>query len=110
MSPRPLLAALKLPPTIRRNGSADTRDRPQRGRVEPPAIGLCLMLLLVPAHHFEPEATDVFEVVCLIILAWHVIGWKIMSRERRAALVAGFRKRHGIPQDQPHKVDSILRK
>jgi hypothetical protein len=52
----------------------------------------------------------VFAVVCLIILAWHVIDWKFMSRERRAALVAGFKKRHGIPQDQPHKVDSILRK
>jgi hypothetical protein len=74
------------------------------------ASGLCLMLLLVVAHHFEPEATDVFVVVCLVILAWHVIDWKFMSRERRAALVAGFKKRHGIPQDQPHKVDSILRK
>jgi hypothetical protein len=30
------------------------------------ASGLCLMLLLVLAHHVEPEATDVFVVVCLI--------------------------------------------
>jgi hypothetical protein len=74
------------------------------------AGGLCLILLLVPAHHFEPEATGVFVVVYIIILAWHVIDWKFMSRERRAALVASFKKRHGIPQDQPHKVDSILRK
>jgi hypothetical protein len=49
-------------------------------------------------------------VVCLFTLAWHVIGWKFMSREGRAALVAGFKKRHGIPLDQPHKVDSILKK
>jgi hypothetical protein len=73
-------------------------------------VGTCTALLLVLARHFEPEATDVFVVVCLIILVWHVIDWKFMSRERRAALVAGFKKRHGIPQDQPHKVYSILRK
>jgi hypothetical protein len=74
------------------------------------ANGLCLVLLLILAHHFQPEGTDVFVVVCLFVLVWHVIGWKFMSREGRAALVAGFKKKHGIPQDQPHKVDSILKK
>jgi hypothetical protein len=74
------------------------------------AIGLCFIFLLVLAHYFEPEATDVFVVVCLVIFVWHVLGWKLMSRERRAALVAGFKKRHGIPQDQPHKVDSFLKR
>jgi hypothetical protein len=65
------------------------------------ASGLCLMLLLVLAHHFEPEATDVFVVVFLIILAWHVIDWKFMSRERRAALVAGFKKGMAYPRINP---------
>lgn len=74
------------------------------------ASGLSLVLLLILAHHFQPKAIDVFIVVCIVILAWHVIGWKVMSPEKRAALVAGFKKRHGIPQDQPRKVDSILKK
>jgi hypothetical protein len=39
-----------------------------------------------------------------------VIDWKLMSRERRAAVVADFKKKRGIPQDQPHKVDSFLKK
>jgi hypothetical protein len=74
------------------------------------ASTLCFVLLLVLEHHFAPEATDVLMVVCLIIFAWHVIDWKFMSRERRAAVVAGFKKKRGIPQDQPHKVDSFLKK
>jgi hypothetical protein len=74
------------------------------------AGSLSQVLLLVIAHHFEPEATDVFIVVCLIIFIWHVIGWKLMSRERRAALVAGFKVRHGIPPDVSHKVDTLLKK
>jgi hypothetical protein len=48
------------------------------------ASGLCFVLLLMLSHHFEPEATDVFHVVCLVFVIWQVLGWKFMSRERRA--------------------------
>jgi hypothetical protein len=74
------------------------------------ASALGLLLLLVLEHHFEPEATDLLITILVIVFAWHVIDWKLMSRERRAAIVAGFKKKRGIPQDQPHKVDSFLKK
>ena len=54
------------------------------------ASGLCLVLQLVLSHHFEPEATDVFLIVCLIIAVWQVLGWKLMSRE--LSRVLGRRK------------------
>jgi hypothetical protein len=73
------------------------------------ASGLCLVLLLVLSHHFEPEAADVFLVVCLIVAVWHVLGWKFMSRERRAEVIAGFKAKKGIPQGQTHKVDLFLK-
>jgi hypothetical protein len=68
------------------------------------------ILSIVIAHHIQPAGTDVFIIVGLIIFTWQVVDWKFMSAERWAALVAGYKKRHGIPQDQPHKVDSFLRK
>ncbi len=49
-------------------------------------------------------------VVFLIILVWHVIGWKLMSRERRGALIARYKARRGIPQHVPHKIDAFLKK
>jgi hypothetical protein len=74
------------------------------------ASALGLLLPLVLAHQFEPEATDLLIAILVVVFAWHVIDWKLMSRRRRAALVARFKERHGVPQDQPHKVDSFLRK
>jgi hypothetical protein len=74
------------------------------------ASGLGLILSLAVAHHVQPVGTDVFLVVLLITFIWQVIDWNFMSAERRAALVTNYKTRHGIPQDQPHKVDSILRK
>jgi hypothetical protein len=71
---------------------------------------LGIILSLVMAHHVQPAGTDVFIVVLLIIFIWQVIDWNFMSAERRAALVAKYKTRHGIPQHQPHKVDSFLRK
>jgi len=71
---------------------------------------LGFILSIVIAHHNEPIGTDVFIVVLLTIFIWQVIDWNFMSAERRAALVAGYKTRHGIPQDQPHKADSFLRK
>jgi hypothetical protein len=71
-------------------------------------IGLTFSIVI--AHRNQPVGTDVFIIVCLIILIWRVVEWKFMSAERRAALVADYKTMHGIPQDQPHKVDSFLKK
>jgi len=73
------------------------------------ATGLGVVLLALLSHRFEPQATDVFLVICLVIALWHVLGWKLMSRKRRAKVIAGFKVKKGIPPDQPHKVDSLLK-
>jgi hypothetical protein len=74
------------------------------------ASALGLLLLLVLEHHFEPEATDVLIAILVVVFAWHTTDWKFMSRERRVAIVAGFKMKRGIPQDKPHPLDSFLKK
>ena len=72
----------------------------------------CIVLLALAAVDLsrEPIATGLFLIILVVILVWHVIGWKTMSREKRAKLAFDFKTRHGIPQNQPHKVDELLRK
>jgi hypothetical protein len=71
---------------------------------------LGVLLSLALAHHFRPEGTDVFIALCIIIAVWQVLDWKWMSTGRRAELLAKYKARHGIPIDQPHKVDEFLKK
>jgi hypothetical protein len=75
-----------------------------------PLTWLGIILSLAIAHHNEPVGTDVFLIVLPIIFIRQLIDWNFMSAERRAALVANYKRRHGIPQDQPNEADSLLRK
>jgi hypothetical protein len=59
---------------------------------------LGFLLSLALAHHFRPEGTDIFIVLCIVIAVWHVLDWKFMSAERRAALIAKFKTRHVSPR------------
>ncbi len=60
-------------------------------------------------HHYEPIATDVFAVLCAVIMVF--VGFQIyfMPVESKLASIAKTKARHGFPVDQPHRIDSVLK-
>ena len=53
-----------------------------------------VLILFAVGHHYESVGTDVFFVICLIILVWEVVDWRFMRpRERQAAIFARFNAR-----------------
>jgi hypothetical protein len=71
---------------------------------------LGIVISLVFAHNRDPVATDVFLVLLLVIFIWLVIDWKYMSPERRTEHIRNYKARHGIPQNQRHEIDEILKR
>jgi hypothetical protein len=68
------------------------------------------IISLALAHHHDPVPTDVFLVLLLVIFIWLVIDWKFMSVDRRSALAALYKARRGIPRDEHHKIDELLKR
>jgi hypothetical protein len=70
----------------------------------------CFLAILVVGHHFDPIATDLFAAVFALILVGFGLQIYFMPIERKHANIANYKARHGIPINQPHKVDEILKK
>ncbi len=71
---------------------------------------MSFLAMVVAGHFLEPTATDVFAAVFALILVWLGLQIYFMPLKRKYELIAKYKARHGIPIDQPHKADDILKR
>jgi len=69
----------------------------------------CQLALFLVWHYFDPIGADflgIFFVIIFLGLALRIYFAPIKSKQES---IAKYKARHGIPLDQPHKVDEILK-
>jgi hypothetical protein len=72
------------------------------------SLPLQLALFLV-WHHYDPIGADVMGIVLVIFVLGFVLRIYFWPIESKYESIAKFKTKHGIPLDQPHKVDEILK-
>jgi hypothetical protein len=71
---------------------------------------LCQLAVFVVWHHYDPIGTDILGIVLGIIFIGLALQIYFAPFKSKQETIAKFKARHGIPLDQPHKADTILRK
>jgi hypothetical protein len=66
------------------------------------------MVFLV-AHHYQPIAADLFGILFALIFVCLGLQIYFMPIKKKQESIAKFKARHGIPVDEPHKADDILK-
>ena len=70
-------------------------------------------LLLVGAflitHRYNPVVADLFAVFLVVIFLYTGLHIYFMPVQSKLKAIAKYKKRHGLPLDQPHKADEILK-
>jgi hypothetical protein len=69
-----------------------------------------LLAIMILGHYLDPIATYVFAAVFALILVGLGLQIYFMPLKRKYENVAKYKARHGIPIDQPHKADDILKR
>ena len=67
------------------------------------------LAIMIVGHYLDPIATDVFGAVSALILVGLGLQFYFMTLKRKYKNIAKYKARHGIPIDQPHKADDILK-
>lgn len=67
------------------------------------------LAIMIVGHYLDPIATDVFGAVSALILVGLGLQFYFMPLKRKYKNIAKYKARHGIPIDQPHKADDILK-
>jgi uncharacterized membrane protein len=67
------------------------------------------VILFLVGHHYQPLATDLFGILFVLILVCLGLQIYFMPIKKKQENIAKFKARHGIPLDEPHKADKILK-
>ena len=70
---------------------------------------LSAVILFLAAHHYQPIAADLFGILFALIFVCLGLQMYFMPIEKKRENIARFKARHGIPLDEPHKADAILK-
>ncbi len=68
-----------------------------------------MVVSIVVGHHFQPIATDLFVILFAVLFIGFCLQIYFMPVKRKLENIARLKVRHGIPLDQPHNVDRILK-
>jgi hypothetical protein len=84
-------------------------ERPQMSRYKTYLSYVCPIALFFVGYHYEPIATVLFAILFAFIML--CVGLQIYFMPIKAKLdgIAKAKARHGIPLDQPHNIDRILK-
>jgi len=75
-----------------------------------PYLGsLYLIALFFVGYHYQPIATVVFAILFGVVMLCLGLQIYFMPVKTKLDNIAKLKARHGIPLDQPHKVDRILK-
>jgi len=67
-----------------------------------------LVALFIVGYHYQPIATLLFAIFFAVISIFTVLQIYFMPVKAKLEAIAKTKARHGIPLDQPHKIDKIL--
>jgi hypothetical protein len=70
---------------------------------------LYLVVLLFVGYYYQPIETVVFAIFFALFMLCMWLRIYFMPVKTKRAGIAKLKARHGIPLDQPHKVDSMLK-
>ena len=70
---------------------------------------LYLVVFVVVGYHFLPIATVGFAILLALVLLYVGLNIYFMPVKAKLESIAKLKARHGIPLDEPHKVDMILK-
>jgi len=70
---------------------------------------LSTVILFLVAHHYQPLAADLFGILFALIFVCLGLQIYFMPIKKKRENIARFKARHGIPLDEPHKADEILK-
>jgi hypothetical protein len=79
------------------------------GKFKPYLSALYLAVLLLVGYHYQPIATVGFIILFALVLLYVGLQVYFMPVKAKLKSIAKVKARHGIPLDQPHKVDMILK-
>jgi hypothetical protein len=78
-------------------------------KFKPYLSALYLAALIIVGYHYQPIATIGFAIVMILIALYVGLHIYFMPVKAKLDIIAKFKVRHGIPLDQPHKADMILK-
>ena len=70
----------------------------------------CQLAVFLVWHRYDPIGADVLGVLLVIIVLGLALRIYFASTKSKRESIAKFKTRHGIPLDEPHKVDEMLKK
>ena len=79
------------------------------GKYKPYLNCLYLVFLFFVGYHYQPIATVGLAILLALIALYTGLQIYFMPVKAKLESIAKFKARHGIPLDQPHKVDMILK-
>jgi hypothetical protein len=65
--------------------------------------------LFFVGYHYEPIATVFFAILFAFIMLCVGVRIYFMPTKAKLEVIAKTKARHGIPSDQPHNIDRILK-
>jgi hypothetical protein len=78
-------------------------------KLKPYLSYLYLVVFFIVGYHYQPIATVGFAILFALILIFLGLQIYFMPVKAKLESIAKLKARHGIPLDQPHKVDMILK-
>jgi len=78
-------------------------------KCKPYVSGLYLVVLLFVGYHYQPIPTIGFAILLALIALYVGLQIYFMPVKTKLEIIAKLKARHGIPVDQPHKADMILK-
>jgi len=79
------------------------------GRYKPYLGCLYLLVFFLVGYHYQPIATVGFAIFLAFVALYTGLQIYFMPVKAKLESIAKLKARHGIPLDQPHKVDMILK-
>jgi hypothetical protein len=78
-------------------------------KLKPYLSYLYLVVFFFVGYHYQPIATVGFAILFALILIFLGLQIYFMPVKAKLESIAKLKARHGIPLDQPHKIDMILK-
>ncbi len=79
------------------------------GKFKPYLSCLYLVVFFLVGYHYQRVATVGFAILLAIVALYTGLQIYFMPVKAKLESIAKLKARHGIPLDQPHKVDRILK-
>jgi hypothetical protein len=78
-------------------------------KFQPYLSALYLVVLFLVSYHYQPIATVGFAILFALVALFLALQIYFMPVKAKLKSIAKVKARHGIPLDQPHKIDMILK-